>query len=79
MANQFAFGGTGVAGLADGTTKPLVNDGTGCVLAVSTGAPSTTAGIYQPGCICIRTSGGSSAYNAGTLAVPLWVTLVTLS
>lgn len=72
--------GTSFSTKAVATTNISFTDKNGYgIFGDCTGTPDTTAGLYQVGCLMVRTDGsGNSVYqNVGTLASPSWSLLDT--
>jgi len=60
------------AKLSDTCNIALV-DATGlAVFAQCTGAPPTTANIFQRGCVILRTDNSTAYFNSGSVASPSW-------
>lgn len=69
--------GTNITSPLNSTLSIRETDASGLALsAICTGVPPTTAGIFQHGCLIIRTDSGSgnkATYeNTGTTASPVW-------
>lgn len=64
--------GTNLGAALSSVTTIYLTDGDFAILVTANTTPETQAGVYQKGCLCIRTDNGTLYSNTGTTASPSW-------
>lgn len=64
--------GTNLGAKLSAATTIYLTDGTFALLVTCNTTPETQAGVYQVGCMLIKTDDGTLYQNTGTTASPVW-------